>query len=112
MAAAVDMIVTKGAGLREASQLYNVPIETLRRRVNDTVPIVCRPGLKTILTKEDRLARHLEMSNKGFGLTREDVMSLAFVIAEKTGRQHPFQDRAAGRSWYNGFMSRHPRCSP
>ncbi len=35
MAGAVQS-VAEGKGLREASRLYNVPIETLRRRVNGT----------------------------------------------------------------------------
>ena len=36
--------VQDGKGFREASRLYNVPVETLRRRVTGAVEIVCRPG--------------------------------------------------------------------
>ena len=36
--------VQEGKGLREASRLYNVLVETLRRRVTGVVEIVCRPG--------------------------------------------------------------------
>ena len=32
--------VEKGKGLREAARLYNVPVETLRRRVTGAVDIV------------------------------------------------------------------------
>ena len=43
----------------------------------------------------------------GYGLSREDIMTMAFKIVERTGRQHPFQDGVAGRGWYDGFMARH-----
>ena len=36
-------------GLREMSRLYNVPVETLRRRVNGSVGLGCKPGPATIL---------------------------------------------------------------
>ena len=32
---------------------------------------------------------------------------MAFSIAEKSGRDHPFKSGHAGRGWYEGFMSRH-----
>ena len=111
MAAAVKNC-QDGAGLRETSRLYNVPVETLRRRVTGTVEVGCRPGPATVLTdeQEDRLSLYLiQMSEIGFGLTRDDIMRLAFSIAEKTHRQHPFKGEKAGRGWFDGFMSRHPK---
>ena len=77
--------VEGGEGLRAASRLYNVPVETLRRRVTGAVQVGCRPGPATVLTKEeeDRLSHHLkEMVEMGFGLTREDIARLAFNIVE------------------------------
>ena len=44
--------VLDGKGLREMSRLYNVPVETLRRRVNGTVGLWCKPGPATILNDE------------------------------------------------------------
>ena len=102
--------VHDGKGLREASQLYNVPVETLRRRVTGMVDIVCRPGPCTVLTEEEekRLAVYIaDMAEMGFGLTKEDILRLAFRIVDKTGRQHPFKDGLAGRAWFEGFKSRH-----
>ena len=75
----------EGKGLREASRLYNVLVETLRRRVTGVVEIVCRPGPHTILTEseEQRLAVYIvDMAEMGFGLTKEDVLCLAFEIAD------------------------------
>ena len=51
------------------------------------------------------------MSDRGFGLNREDIMRLAFTIAERSGRSHPFHDGMAGRGWLDAFRSRHPQIS-
>lgn len=112
MAAAVDAVKQEGKTLRAASRLYNVPLETLRRRVTGSVELDCKPGPKTVLSKEeeDRLVEYcVEMADRGFGLMREDVMRLAFQIAERTKpHDHPFKDGLAGRGWYEGFRSHHP----
>ena len=96
----------EGKGLREAARLLNVPVESLRRQ------IICRSGPPTVLTleEEESLGRYImNMADMGFGLTREDIMHLAFNIVEKCGRQHPFRDGMAGRGWFDRFQSRHPR---
>jgi len=41
--------VKDGMGLRQASQLYNVPLETMRRRVIGAVDMDCRPRPPTVL---------------------------------------------------------------
>ena len=99
----------EGMGLRESARLYNVPIETLRRRVIGSVDLGCKSGPPTVLTKdeEDMLARYLV--DMGFGLSREDVRYTAFRIAEASGRPHPFQSGIAGYAWMDGFRARHPR---
>lgn len=78
--------VEEGMGLREATRLHNVPVETLRRRAigNVHVDIDCKPGPNTVLTpdEEDRLVNYCNtMSDMGFGLSKEDVMCTAFTIA-------------------------------
>ena len=50
MATAVSS-VNDGMGIREASRLYNVSFETLRRRTNNTVPLECRSGPPTVLSE-------------------------------------------------------------
>ena len=55
------------------------------------------------------------MAEMGYGLNRETVMKLAFTIAEKTGKAHPFTGETAGRAWFDGFKKRYPRltiCTP
>ena len=110
MAAAVTNEET-GMGIREAPRLYNIPFETLRRRVNHIVPLECRSGPPTILTedKEHRLASYcVKMCDMGFGLSRDDVMHTAFKIAKAMGRKHPFSNGSAGRAWFDSFRARHP----
>lgn len=68
---------------KAASRLYNVPIETLCRRVTSSVDVNCRPGPPTILTseEEDKLAEYcVEMVDRGFGL---DVMRFANCREDK-----------------------------
>ena len=108
MEAAVKQVLFEGMPMREASRLYNVPLETLRRRVNGKVSLNCKPGPKTVLIEEEtKLAEYLiEMSEMGYGITQEGVMGLAYAIAGKSKRPHPLQNRSAGRSWFEGFMCR------
>ena len=112
MIAATSSVLQDNLGVRESARLYNVPYETLRRRVNGSVKPGCKPGPGTILTEEeeDQLARYLlDMAEMGFGLNRETVMYLAYKIVEKIPRKHQFKDEKAGRAWFDGFRRRHPK---
>ena len=113
MEAAYEAVIN-GKGLREASRMHNVPVETLRRRVTGSVAMGCKPGPATILSdeEEDLLCEYIiNIADMGYGLTREDVQRLACKIAEKTGRKHPFKDGKAGCGWFDGFKSHHPKLS-
>ena len=104
--------VKGGMNVREAARLCNLPFETLKRRVVGKVGLECRSGPSTVLTKyeKEELASYcVKMADMGFGLSRSDVMTVAFKIAEGSGRKHPFKDGAAGRAWFDGFKLRHPR---
>jgi len=109
MAAALQN-VRERMNVREAARLYSLPFETLRRRVVEKVPLESRSGPPTVLTplEEDELASYcVRMADMGFGLSRSDVMAIAFQIAQASGRKHPFTDGAAGQAWFDGFKSRH-----
>ena len=53
MAAALSEVQNGTKGLREAARAYNVPVETLRRRVTGQVSLDSRSGPSTTLTKEE-----------------------------------------------------------
>ena len=112
MSAAVENVKQGSLGLREASRMYNVPIESLRRRVTGVVDMHCRPGPKTVLTNEEEkhFTKYLvRMSDMGFGLTKDNVMRMAFRIVDKSKREHPFSNGSAGRALFEGFCKRHPK---
>ena len=95
MEEACKSVKNESMSLREAARAYNVPVETLRRRVAGVVSMDCRSGPPTILTSEEEanLAEYcVVMADMGFGLTREGVMAMAYAIVEKTGRNHPDED--------------------
>ena len=49
------------------------------------------------------------MADMDFGLTKENVMQLAYKIVEKPGKQHPFRNGSAEWSWFKAFHARHPK---
>ena len=104
--------VAEGMGLREASRLYNLPIETLKRRTTGQIPLEAKPGPTTVLTEEEESKLYeycIKMADMGFGLSQEDLRHISFRIVEASGRKHPFTNEMAGRAWYSGFVARHPR---
>lgn len=107
----MNYVKDEGKSLREAARTYNVPLETLRRRVNGTVALECRSGPPTVFSqvREDMIFEYLvTMADMGYGLSRDTVMKFAYKIAEKLNKQHPFTGESAGRSWFDGFKRRHP----
>ena len=111
MTEAMKAVKLKKKGLREAAREYGVPVATLKRRVDGTVPVDARPGPAKVLTREEeeKLCKYcMDMCDMGYGMSVEDVRTVAFHIAESSGRAHPFKDGKAGRDWYEGFMRRFP----
>ena len=60
------------SALPSPNELYNLPVESLRRRVIGSVKLNCRPGPSTELTEEEeeRLAAYqIQMSEMGYRIT-------------------------------------------
>ena len=98
MTEAMKAVKLKKKGLREAAREYGVPVAALKRRVDGTVPVDARPGPATVLTREEeKLCKYcMDMCDMGYGMSIEDVRTVAFRIAESSGRAHPFKDGKAG----------------
>ena len=120
MAASIVAVRSGELGLGEAARVHNVPLTTLKRRLdggnkiavghhkNDGRP----PVLHAWIEKE--LAKHiLDMGQAFFGFTRQDVRKLAFQIAEQKGIPHTLNtaSKMAVREWLAGFLKRHPEIS-
>ena len=88
----------------------NILVATPYRRVSGVIAMGSRPGPDSVLSSpEDRLANYLiKMADMGFGLIHQEVMRLAFQMAEKSGIKHPFRNGSAGCKWFDALRSRHP----
>ena len=63
---------------------------------------------------EEELVKHLvAMENMFFGVTRTELMKLAYEVAEKNDIPHGFNrvSKMPGKTWYRKFMLRHPEIS-
>ena len=107
-------------GLNETCRVFGIPKPTLKRHLLSNNKFA--NGVKksvgrqcTLTTDIEReLAEHvLLLQNHLFGITRTDVMSLAFQLAERNGLSHAFNKEkgTAGKTWFSGFMRRHPELS-
>ena len=53
MCEALKAVKLQGKGLRQAARDFDVPVTTLKRRVDGTVPVNAKPGPATVLTMEE-----------------------------------------------------------
>ena len=121
MTKAVEACLRGELSVRSAAQTYNVPKSTLSRMklsAGAGGAAVCKSpslGRKPTLgveNEEDLATLILDMESRdGFGLTKQDVCSVAYEFAECNNIPHNFnaESKKAGRFWMEGFLKRHPR---
>ena len=91
-----------------ASKQFNVPRTTLSERVSGKTALECKPSAKTALTaqEEDALVCYIHyMAGRGYPLTRDQVIGLAWGIARKKGVDC-FSDNGPSLKWWRGFRDR------
>ena len=106
-------------GLNQCAKQYGVPKATLKRHLdgkNKTTNGHKKLGRRTILTSDLEEQLHdliIDLEGRFFGMTRNDLMTLAFEVAEENGLDHPFnrEKRSAGKGWYQSFLKRFPDIS-
>lgn len=110
--------VKDGMPMQTAAKNYNVPRNTLKRRVlnknqhaKDTNKVLghYRPVFNE--EQERQLVQHLlDMEVRFFGITVHDLRSLAYQLAEQNNIPHNFNHdkKLAGKDWVRGFRQRHP----
>lgn len=118
MAKAIEAVREKRMGWKKATVLYKVPKTTLMRLAqykygNPTEAAKAKIGRPTILTREleDELVKYCSaMKATFFGLTRLDLRSMAFKLAERHNVEHRFSKRdMAGKKWVSLFLKRHTK---
>lgn len=90
--------VQAGMAKREASRVFQIPRRTLERyiqKAEETGSVVVEPmgGFKTVFSssQEEQLVNYLVyMSQTGFGLSPQDVRSLAYQMAVASDITNPF----------------------
>ncbi|KAJ8982176.1 hypothetical protein NQ317_013961, partial [Molorchus minor] len=109
-------------GWKLAAKTYNVPKNTLKRRVQNKNKI-CKDAEKGFLGGhtpvfskeiEESLVNHIkDMCDRYFGLTSTDIRRLAFQLAESLKLKHPFSknNKMAGWQWLQDFLKRNPGLS-
>ena len=110
---AIKEIKSEKVSVVEAQKKYNIPIRTLRNRINpENTPKARKP---TILEHDDenRLAKyvllHAELGNP---LTSTQIMKLAGEIATlNTDPAKQFKKGVPSLVWLNTFIKRHPEIS-
>lgn len=119
---AIKKLKLGGTSVYKVSQETGIPYSTLKKRyklAKDNIDCYnCRPklGRHPIFNDEQEkmLADHLcKMSNKFYGLTREQFRQTCYVIAERFGIAERFNkaNKTAGKDWLYGFLQRHPELS-
>ena len=106
----------KKCPIRTIARAWDVPYETLRRRIYGKVQTyTSASGRPTVLkqVEEAELVNTLkDLAEVGFPLIRKEVQELAFTYAKAHGYKG-FSDKkgAAGYYWFHGFLNRHPDVS-
>jgi hypothetical protein len=122
MRRAIDEVTGGHMGHKEASVTFGVPQTTLERKIkcakkNPYQKLKVSFGPKQTVfstSEEEELVIYLKkMGGRLFGLTSKELRNLAFQLADKNGKHHPFdkEKEEAGMEWFRGFMKRHPDLS-
>jgi hypothetical protein len=126
MEKAVDAVLEGKMGYMLAAKTFSVPQTTLERKVKgarensatslSTSMKVSLGPKHPVFTKEEEneLCRYiLDMETRLYGLTTKDLKALAYNLAVKNNKAHPFnvQKQEAGKDWFQGFLNRHPELS-
>ena len=120
LAAAVTGVMDKTIGLRSASRKYGIPKSTIKNHVDGKYKLamgsnihIGRPQMLPPKVEEELVRHILECESYFMGLTRKDVMEMAYSVARRNGLTTVFNDekKSAGKKWFKHFMKRHPELS-
>jgi len=99
--------------IRTIARAWQVPYETLRRRIYGKVEgYASASGRPTVLSEadENKLVNVIKYkSAAGFSMTTKDVQGIAYTFATAHGLKGFSQKKlSAGYYWFEGFLNSHP----
>lgn len=100
---ALDAIEKNGVPFHKAAEQYHVPVGTLHRRFQSG-----NKNLPTVLTdkEEKQLVEWiLEISRRGFPITKEELKDSVQSYLNHIGRNTCFTQNRPGRDWMNRFIN-------
>ncbi|KAE8745692.1 hypothetical protein FOCC_FOCC007576 [Frankliniella occidentalis] len=113
MEQAVHDVRSKKLSLRKAAEKLGIAPNSLKKRVNGTIPIKGMKetrGRPTVITpkEETELADYLRTLAKwGFGLSRSEVMITVSKYCIENNIKTPFKNNVPGKDWFTSFKKRH-----
>ncbi|GBP86806.1 hypothetical protein EVAR_99886_1 [Eumeta japonica] len=126
MEKAVDAVIEGKMGYMLAAKTFSVPQTTLEIKVKASrenlaasssasikVPLGPKRPIFTEDEEKELCSYIIDMESRLYGLTTKDLKALAYNLAVKNNKPHPFnvQKQEAGKDWVQGFLNRHPELS-
>lgn len=116
---AVNAVLAYGMSKKRAAREYGIPRPTLIRHIaiaQQGEGVQKRLGRPQVLNESEEMELSTliqDMESRLFGLTEADVKKIVYSYCCKRNIKHPFneKDKAAGRVWMKGFMTRHRELS-
>ena len=121
MKSAIYAVKNKEMSIRKAAIAYNVPKESLRRRIKGVLKLRSVEDLhknklgsyRKVLseTEELELVKYIkDMDNAFYGLTINDLRRVVYDYADHKKINHPFNTdkKLAGYDFVEGFLKRYP----
>lgn len=112
MILAVEEVIA-GKNIAEVSRKYNVPESTVRAKKLGKYADK-RPGPATVLTEQEEtelVEWIFYCCQRGFPVTKHQLIESVKLLCDNDKRKTPFVNNRPGRSWFEGFLKRHPRMS-
>lgn len=102
--------VREGETAYQVAKDMDIPISTLSAKSTGKLAMNAKLGGKTILTTEEEnliVQWMLNLSSKGFPVTKSNVIANVSALMQKSNRPNPFVNGVPGRKWFSGFLHRH-----
>ncbi|RLU20864.1 hypothetical protein DMN91_007478 [Ooceraea biroi] len=106
--------VRSGKSVNGISKSSGIPKSTLIAKWKGYRPIGKRSGPPTVLSTEEEaiiVRWMLYLSQRGFPVTKTQLLYNVGYLIKKLGRKTPFTDGLPGRHWCEAFLRRHPNIS-